>query len=144
MSAILPITRSLFVGAASLCATARADVPNSPPLAQRVLVLSVDGMHAVDLARFVRLNPNSSFANLVRNGFNYTSASSARPADSFPGMMAIATGGFPISTGVYFDVYYDRALWPPGITSGPTGTAGVYHETTHLNTFALDGGRARY
>jgi len=140
MSGIALITRRLFVGTAILCATARADVTNSPPLAQRVLVLSIDGMHAVDLARFVRLNPNSSFANIVRNGFNYTSASSARPADSFPGMMAIATGGSPISTGVYFDVCYDRSLWPPGVTSGPTGTAVVYNETTDFNPFALDGG----
>jgi len=55
-------------------------------------------------------------------------------------MMAIATGGSPISTGVYYDVNYDRSLWPPGVTSGPTGTAVVYNETTDFNPFALDGG----
>src|SRR5258706_12031020 len=69
---------------------------------QHVLVLSVDGMHAIDLARYVKANPDSSFAALMRNGVNYTSASCARPADSFPGMMAIATGGSPFSPGVHF------------------------------------------
>src|SRR6266446_3706187 len=69
---------------------------------KRVLLLSIDGMHALDLARFVKSNPNSTLATLLRNAVNYTTASSAKPADSFPGMLAIATGGSPASTGVYF------------------------------------------
>ena len=90
-------------------------VTNPPPLAQRILILSIDGMHAVDLARYVRLNPDSAFAYLVNNGVNYTTASCAKPADSFPGMMAIATGGSPAVTGVYYDISYDRTLWPPTV-----------------------------
>src|SRR5438477_3417851 len=66
-----------------------ADGGNS---SKRVLLLSIDGMHAMDLARFVRNNPNSALAGLLQNAVNYTTASCAKPADSFPGMMAIATG----------------------------------------------------
>jgi len=107
---------------------------------KRVLLLSIDGMHALDLARFVKSNPNCRLALLLGNAVNYTTASCAKPADSFPGMMAIATGGSPISTGVYFDVSYDRSLWPPGVTAGPTGTPVVYNETIDFNPNALDGG----
>src|SRR5258708_5572892 len=96
--------------------------------AARVLLLSVDGMHALDLARFVIANPNSAFAYLVQHGVNYTGAAAAKPADSFPGMMAIGTGGSPISTGVYFDITYDRTLWPPGVTNGPIGTIVTFNE----------------
>ena len=112
----------------------------NPALAERILVLSVDGMHALDLARYVRLNPVSSFAYLVQSGVNYTTASCAKPADSFPGMMAIATGGSPAVTGVYYDISYDRTLWPPTIISGPTGTAVIYNETIDYDPNALDGG----
>jgi len=97
-------------------------------------------MHAFDLARYIKLNPGSSLAALVGSGVNYTTASGARPADSFPGMMAIATGGSPVSTGVYFDLSYDRSLWPPTITSGPTGTIVAFNETIDFNPNALDGG----
>src|SRR5437660_2365498 len=112
----------------------------NPALAERILVLSIDGMHALDLARYVRLNPGSSFAYLVQSGVNYTTASCAKPADSFPGMMAIATGGSPASTGVYFDLSYDRSLWPPTVISGPTATVVVFNETVDINPIALDGG----
>ena len=107
---------------------------------KRILLLSIDGMHALDLARFVNSNANSRLALLLSNAVNYTTASSAKPADSFPGMMAIATGGSPISTGVYFDLSYDRSLWPPGVTNGPTGTVVVYNEAIDFNPNALDGG----
>src|SRR5207248_4216162 len=91
-------------------------------------------------ARFVRTYPNSTLATLFSNAVNYTTASCAKPADSFPGMMAIATGGSPISTGVYFDSSYDRTLWPPNTASGPTGTAVIYNETVDFNPNAIDGG----
>ena len=107
---------------------------------KRILLLSIDGMHALDVARFVKDNNNSALANLVRHGVNYTTASGAKPADSFPGMLALATGGSPISTGVYFDLSYDRSLWPPGVTSGPTGTVVTFNESIDFNPDALDGG----
>jgi len=138
-SAFFTIAGVVLLLLIALSNQAKADGLNSSAT-QHVLVLSVDGMHAIDLARYVQANPASSFAALVQNGVNYTTASCARPADSFPGMMAIATGGSPVSTGVYFDLSYDRSLWPPTITSGPTGTIVVFNETVDLNANVLDGG----
>jgi hypothetical protein len=97
-------------------------------------------MHALDVARFVKANPSSTLATLLPHAVEYTTASSAKPADSFPGMLAIATGGSPVSTGVYFDLSYDRSLWPPGITSGTTGTLVAYDESIDLNPDVIDGG----
>jgi hypothetical protein len=116
---------------------ARADGSNLPV---RVLLLSIDGMHALDVARYVKYNTASNLGLLLQRGVNYTTASCAKPADSFPGMLAIATGGSPISTGVYFDLSYDRSLWPPGVTSGPTGTVVAFNETVDFDPNALDGG----
>ena len=118
----------------SLPATGRADTNT------HVLLLSIDGIHAVDVARFVRLNTNSTLATLLGRAINYTTASCAKPADSFPGMLAIATGGSPSSTGVYFDLNYDRSLWPPNTTSGPTGTVVTFNENIDFNPNVIDGG----
>src|SRR5215471_15547389 len=117
----------------------------------RVLLISIDGLHAVDLARFVEANPNSTLAHLSHHGVTYTNASTSKPSDSFPGMLALATGGTPKSTGVYYDDSYDRKLAPPVGTaftgvSGPctpgvfTGTEVIYDETIDKDLTRLDGG----
>src|SRR5436190_16556882 len=106
----------------------------------RILLISIDGLHAQDVTRYIKVNPGSMLARLVAQGVNYTRASCAEPADSFPGMLAIATGGSPATTGVYFDVTYDRSLYPPGVTSGPTGTPVIYDETVDIDPNVLDGG----
>ena len=108
--------------------------------AARVLLISIDGLHAVDLALFTKNNTNSTLARLVRTGYNYTAASTPKPADSFPGLVALFTGASPLSSGIYFDLSYDRSLWPPNTTSGPTGTAVIFDETADYNYIALDGG----
>ncbi|HEU4389456.1 MAG TPA: alkaline phosphatase family protein [Blastocatellia bacterium] len=82
----------------------------------RVLLISIDGMHAVDLARYVAGNPTSTLAQLSRKGRTYTNAIGAKPSDSFPGLLAMITGGTPRSTGVYYDDTYDRSL---AAASGP-------------------------
>src|SRR3954464_5172991 len=76
----------------------------------RVLLLSVDGMHAVDLARYVANHRDSALAQLTATGRTYTHAAATKPSDSFPGMLAMVTGGTPRSTGVYYDDGYDRSL----------------------------------
>jgi hypothetical protein len=48
---------------------------------------------------------------------------SSKPSDSFPGLAALVTGGSPRSTGLYYDVAYDRSLDAPATTTG-TGLAG--------------------
>jgi len=81
-----------------------------------VLLLSIDGLHAVDLNRYVANNPNSTLAQLTAHGRTYTNATSTKPSDSFPGLLAMVTGGTPRSTGVYYDDGWDRSLAP---ASGP-------------------------
>ncbi|MDE3210379.1 MAG: alkaline phosphatase family protein [Pseudomonadota bacterium] len=75
-----------------------------------VLVISVDGMHATDLEHYIRRHPHSTLATLAATGVEYGNAHSVIPADSFPGLLGIMTGGTPTSTGVYYDVSYDRQL----------------------------------
>src|SRR5438105_7706165 len=68
--------------------------------ARHVLLLSIDGFHALDLALYVRLYPGSALASLAGMGVTYTNASTSRPSDSFPGLLSMVTGGSPRSTGV--------------------------------------------
>lgn len=47
------------------------------------------------------------------------------PSDSFPGMVGIATGGNPSSTGIYYDDEWSNDLFPPGTTNCTTGSGSV-------------------
>ena len=105
---------------------------------QHVLLLSVDGMHANDLTRWVESHPDSALARLSRNGVTFSDARSPTPSDSFPGLLALVTGGTPRSTGVYYDDSYDRTLFPPGSNcSGSPGTEVVYDDTVDLDSSTL-------
>src|ERR1041384_8282797 len=79
---------------------------------QHVLLISVDGFHQSDLAWYVQMHPNSTLANLTTKGIDYSDASTPFPSDSFPGMLALATGGTPSSTGVYYDDTWNHAIFP--------------------------------
>jgi hypothetical protein len=81
---------------------------------RHVLLISVDGLHQVDAARFIAANPTSTLAQLAASGVEYSDAHTPTPSDSFPGLVALVTGGTPKSTGVYYDDSYDRTLFPPG------------------------------
>src|SRR5207302_7262727 len=69
-----------------------------------------------------------------------TDASASKPSDSFPGLLAMTTGGTPNSTGVWYDNSYDRALSPPGSRCATTGTQVLYDEGVDKNSAALDAG----
>ena len=107
---------------------------------KHVLLLSIDGLHESDLATFTAANPASALAGLSGHGVHYTNASSAKPSDSFPGLLAMVTGGTPRSTGIYYDDSYDRSLSPPGSKCATTGTEVVYDESIDKKTDAIDGG----
>ena len=97
---------------------------------RRVLLISVDGMHQVDLANYVAANPQSTFAALASSGVQYTDAHTSTPSDSFPGLLALVTGGTPKTTGVYYDDSYDRTLHAPGSScQGNAGTEVVLDES---------------
>lgn len=107
---------------------------------QHVLLISVDGFHQVDLARYVATHPRSTLAALSRRGTTFTKASASKPSDSFPGLLALITGGSPRSTGVFYDVSYDRSLSPPGSACKTLGTTVTYDESIDLNSTRSDGG----
>src|SRR5260370_12879 len=101
---------------------------------RHVVLISVDGLHEVDLATFVAAHPGSTLAKLAGEGVEYTDAHAPTPTDSFPGLTALVTGGTPKSTGVYYDDSYDRTLFPPG--SDCTGKPGT--EITYFEILAFD------
>jgi hypothetical protein len=102
--------------------------------ASHVLLVSVDGLHQSDLARWVQEHPESNLAQLVDAGRTYSNASSSRPSDSFPGLLAPLTGGTPISTGVFYDDSYSRTDFAPGSNcAGSPGAEMVYDESIDVN-----------
>ena len=96
---------------------------------RHVLLISVDGMHAIDVENYIRTHPNSTLATLSQHAVRYTNASSSKPSDSFPGLLALVTGGSPISTGVFYDNSYDRTYFAPGKCGGASGNEVVLDET---------------
>ena len=128
---------------------------------KRVLLISVDGMHAVDFKNCADgvagvdggepYCPN--IAALRSTAANYVAASTSRPSDSFPGLMSIVSGATPRTMGVYYDVAYDRSLDAPALTTGngvaagpcqayavPTGTTTEYEEGIDIDQTKLNGG----
>ncbi|MGB8112484.1 MAG: alkaline phosphatase family protein [Candidatus Sulfotelmatobacter sp.] len=136
---------------------------------QHVLLISIDGMHALD---FINCANGIKGANggepycpnltsLKPTGIDYLYASTSKPSDSFPGLTALVSGSSPRSAGAFYDVAYDRSLDPPTITTGngvaggqcvpygtPSGTTtefdeGIDKDNTQLNggaPFGVDGG----
>ena len=128
---------------------------------KRVLLISIDGMHAVDFANCANgINTANNgdpycpaLAALSRSGVNYVAATTSKPSDSFPGLTAIVTGGSPALTGVYYDVAYSRNYDAPAETTGngvaagpctpgaaPTGTTTEYEEGIDIDQSKVNGG----
>jgi len=128
---------------------------------QHVLLISVDGMHAVDFANCANGISTANngrpycraIAALGKTGVNYVAASTSKPSDSFPGLTAIITGGSPALTGVYYDVAYSRNYDAPAKTTGngvaagpctpnstPTGTTTEYEEGIDIDQTKVNGG----
>jgi hypothetical protein len=95
---------------------------------RHVLLLSIDGMHAVDYANCVAAKTCPHLTELGEAGVNYTRTTTSRPSDSFPGLMALVTGGTPRTVGAFYDVGYDRVLAPPKVATGNGLPAGDCHE----------------
>jgi hypothetical protein len=122
---------------------------------RRVLLLSIDGFHALDYLNCVAAGTCPTLAKLGQTGVNYVATSTSKPSDSFPGLTAIVSGGSPRTEGVFYDVAYDRSLDPPAeptlnglngapglCTSGapPTGTSTEYEEGIDMDKDRLNGG----
>jgi arylsulfatase A-like enzyme len=105
---------------------------------RHVLLISVDGLHEVDVANWIAAHPDSTFAKLSDTGVEYTDAHTPTPSDSFPGLAALVTGGTPKSTGLYYDDSYDRTLFAPGSNcQGSPGTEATYFETAEFDDSQL-------
>jgi len=162
-------TRKYVFAFAAILFLALASVP--PALAQgwghsgdqrsirHVLLVSIDGMHAVDYLNCSQgvsgVNGGEPYcpnlAALGESGVNFLQTSTSKPSDSFPGLMALMTGGSPRTYGAFYDVAYDRILAPPTITTGnglaggtctpnvPNGTTTEYEEGIDKNQSFLNG-----
>ena len=123
---------------------------------QHVLLISIDGMHALDFQNCVIAKTCPNLAALGVVGVNYTRTSTSKPSDSFPGLMALVTGGTPKLVGAYYDVSYDRVLAPPAadtgnglshgncLTNQPNGTRTEYEEGDDIDQTQLNGGSPAY
>jgi len=144
--------------AVGLGAKAHAGINNRNGI-RHVLLISVDGFHALDYLNcsngIAGVNGGApycpSLAALAKTGVNYLDTSTSKPSDSFPGLMALMTGGAPRTMGVNYDVAYDRVLNPPLNDTGngllgtsttgtpcvaggtPPGTSTEYDEGINLN-----------
>ena len=151
--------RGLRVGGALLAFLLAAASSFAQNKIQHVLLISVDGMHGVDFANCVKGVPESgnetycpNMATLSTTGVHYLTALTSRPSDSFPGLAAQITGATPRSTGLFYDVTYDRSLSPPakttpyGIVGGAKlcpsviGTQVGFDEEIDIDYKKLDGG----
>jgi hypothetical protein len=147
-------TSALIAGAFAVASIAAPVAAAKKPDIDHVLLISVDGMHAVDYLNCVSglpgVNGGKPYCPNLRalgtTGVNYLNTSTSKPSDSFPGLMALMTGGSPRTMGVNYDVAYDRALNPPQDTTGnglsgsgstcpatPSGTSTEYDEGINLN-----------
>jgi len=101
---------------------------------RHVLLISVDGLHALDVANFVESHQGSALAELSHHGITYSNARTPANSDSFPGLLALVTGGSPISHGLFYDVSYDRTIFDPTNTAcaGPAGNNMVFDESIDL------------
>jgi hypothetical protein len=130
---------------------------------QHVLLISIDGMHALDFINCAQgisgFNGGQPYcpnlAELAETGVNYLEAATSKPSDSFPGLMALVSGGSPRTVGAFYDVAYDRSLDPPATTTGngvagapglctsgapPMGTTTEFDEGIDINKLLLNGG----
>ncbi|MBB5345302.1 alkaline phosphatase family protein [Tunturibacter empetritectus] len=147
--------------AVALASFSTNGIGQDPNAIKHVLLLSIDGMHAVDFYNCSNgisgVNGGEPYcpnlANLSHRGTTYTAASTTRPSDSFPGMMTLVTGATPRTMGVYYDVAYDRSLDAPAKTTGngnlagpctagaaPTGTTTEYEEGIDIDQTKVNGG----
>lgn len=128
---------------------------------KHVLLISIDGMHAVDFRNCMNgvssVDNGASYcpnlAALATTGINYVAANTSKPSDSFPGLMNIATGATPRTMGIYYDVAYDRSLDGPAVATAygngpgtcsaggtPTGFTTEYDEGIDIDYTKLNGG----
>ncbi len=105
---------------------------------QHVLLISVDGLHAIDLANYIQAHPTSNFAKLAATGIVYPNTFTTAPSDSYPGMLAQVTGASPKTAGLFYDDSYDRTEYPSVnyyVSQGQTDPGCVGNPGTEVTNF---------
>ena len=113
--------------------------PRKNPI-RHVLLLSLDGMHSLDLANLIKDRPESALAKLSLHAVTYSNASTSFPSNSWPGLLSMVSGGSPNVTGVIFENSYDRSLSPPASDCSKIGTTVIFDSSIDRNRDAVDGG----
>lgn len=132
--------KKILTGAAIVFSATAAWAADSQGPVERVLVISVDGMHQQDLEKCVSARTCPHIAKLANHGVTYSNAFTPGLSDSVPGLAALLTGGSPRSTGLFYDDVYDRTLYA-GTDTKCQGTRGVevfLQEVVGID--AIDGG----
>jgi len=119
---------------------------------RHVLLVSIDGMHALDYINCVKGGYCPNLAELGETAINYFDTSTSKPSDSFPGLTAIVSGSSPRGAGAFYDVAYDRVFAPPATLTGngvapgkcvpgvANGTTTEFDEGIDLNKLLVNGG----
>jgi hypothetical protein len=145
------ITLCVGLAGSTITAPSRAAEDGiTPGKIKHVLLISVDGLHALDLANYVNTHGDSTLTKLSSHGITYTNASTSTPSDSFPGLASLVTGGSPVTSGLWYDDTYNRKLSPPKMTDGlgnpggncpgTIGTNVAWDEAVDVDLTRLDGG----
>src|SRR5258708_13013642 len=79
----------------------------------RVLLISIDGMHALDVANYVAAHPGSALAELSGHGVTFSNARTPANSDSFPRLLALVTGGSPRSHRLFYAYTHAPPTLPP-------------------------------
>lgn len=134
------MNRTILAAVAMLACASAAFADDSHRAVERVLIVSIDGMHQQDLTRCLAAKTCPEIAKLASHAVNYTAAYTPGLSDSVPGLAALVTGGSPRSTGLFYDDVYDRTLYAGTDVncSGPQGVEVFLQELVGID--ALNGG----
>src|SRR2546423_7933340 len=130
-------TSSLFCMTSALLST--TSLLGDDHRIRRVLVISIDGMHSLDMALWTKNNPQSALANLAAQGVNYTNATTTKPSDSIPATVGIFSGGSPAVGGMYYDDAYNRAWFAPTNLTCTGAPGAVIDLKQGINAAPIDG-----
>jgi len=70
---------------------------------KHVLLISVDGLHALDVANYVKSHKGSALDELSQHGVTFSNAKTPANSDSFPGLLGLGTGCSPRTHGLCYD-----------------------------------------
>jgi hypothetical protein len=131
---VLTVALSLGLMAAVKLVTVQADDSLHDGRIKHVLLISIDGLHALDVANYVKAHEGSALEELSERGVTFSNARTPANSDSFPGLLALVTGGSPRTHGLFYDYSYDRTIWAADnkTCTGPPGTQMIFDESIDL------------